>query len=352
MSKPNHALYVNADGVFSARDDLRPNNILPNELLIETHYSGVNPADTKHSTHLGIRSTVIGYDFSGRVLSVPPYSEFKPGDIVAGYTPSGLHRPTRYGTHQDSLAVPDDMVFKVPPHLPEADAAALTVVVMTAADVMHNLFRFPLPTSPGSFPAPLLIWGASSSVGISAVQLARASGCTNILVTASPSRHDLLKSFGASHVFDYSSPSVVADILSAVEALDQGPITHAFDAVGSMGDPSSADMVARCADSSALLASVVLRADRRFQMPLATTNNPLSIHPPGAPQPITIPSRPTDHRNAWKALNWAVDNYGKAFKLPAVFTLEVTAGDALEEIHKVADAKRGFGKIVFQHPFK
>ncbi|GAB1214761.1 hypothetical protein ATERTT37_003930 [Aspergillus terreus] len=352
MSNPNRALYVNGDGQFSVRDDIPPHNIQPNELLIETHYSGVNPADVKHSAHLGIQPTVIGYDFSGRVLSAPPSSKFSPGDIVAGYTPSGLGRPTRYGAHQDVLAVPEDMAFKVPPHLPEADAAALTVVAMTAADVVHNLFKFPLPTSPGSFSAPLLIWGASSSVGICAVQLARASGCTNILVTASPSRHALLRSFGASHAFDYSSPSVVADIQSVVETLGQGPITHAFDAVGSLGDPSSADMVAQCVDSSAVLVSVVLRDDPRFRMPLATTNNPFSIQPPGVPQPISIPARPADHWNAWKALNWAVDNYGKAFKLPAVEALEVTAEEALEEIYKVADGKRGFGKIVFQHPFK
>lgn len=350
--EPNKILYATEDGQFVVRDDIRHEDIASDELLIETHYSGVNAADIRHSTHLGIRATVIGYDFAGCVLKAPTSSKFKGGDIVAGYTPTGLGRPAKYGAHQRLLAVPGDSVFKVPSNLPETHAAALTVVVMTAADVIHNLFKFPLPTSPGNFTSPILIWGASSAVGISAVQLARASGCRNILVTASPARHDLLKRLGATCAFDYSSPTVVADIRAAVEAIGQGPISHAFDAVGTMGNPSSSDLVAQSVGESAVLASSILRQDSRFQMPVATTKDAWRIHLPGAPGPITIPGRPADHWNAWKVLNWAVDNYGTEFTLPSVEVLHVPGEAALAEIVKVENGTRGFGKVVFQQPFK
>lgn len=196
----------------------------------------------------------------------------------------------------------------------------------------------------------ILIWGASSSVGLSALQLARASGYKNFFVTASSARHDLLKSLGASHVFDYSSRTIVADIISTVEALGQGLITHAFDAVGSLGDPSSSDLFVECVDDSAVLVPVILRPDKRFQMPVAMTKDAWSIHPRGAPGPISIPARPAGHWNAWSAL--IVDNYDTAFKLPAVDILNVTAEEALEELYKVANGKRGFGKVVLRHPFK
>ena len=225
------ALYVDQQGDFSVRNNIDHGGHDPNELRIEILYSGVNPADTKHAS-LGIRSTVIGYDFCGRVISAPQGSRFSKGDCVAGYTPSGIGRPTKYGTHQAQCSCPEDLVFGVPSHIPDSHAAALTVVTMTAADAVFNLFKLPLPDTPAAFLHPVLVWGASSSVGICTVQFLRASGCENILVTASPARHELLKSFGATHVFDYTSPTVVSDIATTVQALNQGPISHALDAVG------------------------------------------------------------------------------------------------------------------------
>lgn len=348
----NKALYVTEDGQFIIRNDLDHEPIAPNELLIETRYSGVNPADIKHSTHLGIQATVLGYDFAGRVLKAPPGSEFKEGDAVAGYTPSNLGRPTKYGAHQSFLAVPSDMAFRIPSNLPEAHAAALTAVAMTAADIVHNLFKFPLPTNPGDYSAPILIWGASSAVGLCTLQLARASGCRNVFVTASPARHDLLVNLGATHTFDYSSPTVVAEIKSAVETLGQGPITHAVDAAGTEGEVSSADLTAQSASDSLVLSSVVLRRDSKFKMPVGMTKDAFRIHPPGAPEPIVIAARPADHWNAWSALQWAVANYGTKFELPSVSVLDVTAEEALGELVGVASGKRGFGKIVFQQPLK
>jgi len=86
-------------------------------------------------------------------------------------------------------------------------------------------------------------------------------------------RHDLLKSLGENLVFDYASPTVVGDIVSAVRALGHGSITHALDAVGTIESPTSADLIVRCAGESAILSSVVLRTDRRFQMPVAMTKD-------------------------------------------------------------------------------
>ncbi|KXJ86374.1 hypothetical protein Micbo1qcDRAFT_209068 [Microdochium bolleyi] len=186
------------------------------------------------------------------------------------------------------------MVFKIPSNLPESHAAALTSVVMTAAHVLHNLFKFPLPTArPADSPSPILIWGASSAVGLSALQLARASGFSNIFVTGSPARHDLLRSLGATRVFDYAAASVVADIKAAVEALGKGPISHALDAAGTMGEPSSADLMAQSVTDEAVLCSVVLRPGTKF---------------------LFLDSGSLERLGA---LHWAITNYGTKFEVPS-----------------------------------
>ena len=60
--------------------------------------------------------------------------------------------------------------------------------------------------------------------------------CARVATRTSSQPHLLLARFaplkrlGATYVFDYSSSTAVADILSKVREIGQGPITHALDA--------------------------------------------------------------------------------------------------------------------------
>lgn len=150
--------------------------------------------------------------------------------------------PRKYGTHQQYLVCPEDMAFLIPANLPRHHAACLSVVVMTACDALYNIFKFTLPeeTPKANEPQPILICGASSSVGIAAVQLARASGIHPIIVTASPRNHTLLLRLGATCCFDYNSPDVVSEIGAFLETGQLGTLTHGFDTVRSQGDNCSA----------------------------------------------------------------------------------------------------------------
>ncbi|GKZ16474.1 hypothetical protein AbraIFM66951_000298 [Aspergillus brasiliensis] len=356
LEDTNPALYVDENANFSVHRQQDIPILSDGELLIETQFSGTNPADIKHATHLGIYPAVLGYDFCGTVLKAPANSAFQHGDLVAGYTPTGLNRPFKYGAHQQYLVCPEDMAFSVPAGLPPQHAAALTVVCMTAADVVYNIFNLPLPQEEkrhqGKSPKSLLIWGASSSVGLCAVQLARASGIHPILVTASPERHSLLQELGATRCFDYKSPSVISEIKATVEDSQWGPLVYGFDAVGSQrGGVSSAKQMAECCSPDATLVSVVVQPDLRFKMPIATPNKDVVIKVPGVPYPITIPARPADYQRAWSALLWAVDHYGVQFRLPSVNVVEGTAEEALEELKAIADGGR-FGKVVLKHPLR
>jgi NADPH:quinone reductase-like Zn-dependent oxidoreductase len=75
-----------------------------------------------------------------------------------------------------------------------------------------------------------LIWGASSSVGTSTLQLANNLGF-KVFATASPAHHKTLKSLGAFEVFDYHDSAVVQRIVAAAKSTGT-PITLGFDAVG------------------------------------------------------------------------------------------------------------------------
>jgi len=347
------ALYVDETLTFEVLHTQQHPTPENGELLIETHFSGANPADIKHATILGIYPTVLGYDFCGKVVqTTSDSSAFQTGDIVAGYTPTGIGRQAKYGAHQRYMICPEDLAFKVPSNLPEHHAASLNVVVMTAADALYNFFGFPLPnsTSPEKGTGPLLIWGASSSVGLAALQFAKASGVYPIYVTASTERHPLLLKLGATQCFDYKSPTVVEDIKTALHESQQ-QLKHAFDTVGSN---NSAKPMADCTfpSSDTILISVVFQSDPRFKMPFAAPNQDVTIELPGNPGTITIPARPEDYQRAREAFVWAIENYGVKFEMPMVKVFEGSAEEALKELRALAGLGSGFGKVVLRHPLR
>ncbi|KAM0427919.1 hypothetical protein ACHAPT_007379 [Fusarium lateritium] len=346
------ALFVSQNAEFEAIQKNELPKPADGELLIKTLFSGVNPADIKHATHLGIVNTTIGYDFCGEVIeTTSPESSYAPGDIVAGYTPSGLGRSSNYGSHQAYLTCPETMLYKVPNNLPQSDAACLTVVAMTAADALYNHLEFPLPgeTKESEKRGPFLLWGATGAVGYCALQFAAASGISPIIVAAKPEQFEHLESLGATKCFDYKAEDVYESIGTALKELGYDDIAFAFDAAGA---PSSGDQVLRCVSEETLVASTVIRENKRFKFPVATPNLDFTIQPPGVPHPITVPARPADYEKAWKALAWAVENYGEAFRSVPVRVLHDTAENVLEEIKRVVEVGGGFSKLAIQQPMK
>ncbi|KAJ4328916.1 hypothetical protein N0V84_000705 [Fusarium piperis] len=351
MADTTKALFVDQNAQFEVIQKQELPKPAAGELLIKVLLSGANPADIKHTTVLGIVNTTIGYDFCGEVVETNPDSPYKSGDIVAGFTPSGLGRPSHYGSHQAYLTCPENMLYKVPDNLPQPDAACLTVVAMTAADALYNSFQFPLPgeAQESDNYGPFLLWGATGAVGYSALQFAVASGISPIIVTASPEKFEHLKSLGATKCFDYKAEDVYESISTALKELGYDDFTYAFDAAGAA---NSGDQLLQSISDRTVIASTLIRENKRFKFPLAMPHRDFTIHPPGTPHPVTIPARPADYDKAWKALSWAIENYGKSFRSVPVRVLDVTAEKALEEIHRLVEFGGGFSKLVFQQPMK
>lgn len=105
---------------------------------------------------------------------------------------------------------------------------------------MNATLALTLPDVPSSS-APLLgnkgtllLWGGSSSVGSSVVQLAVASGYS-VIATASPANYAFVKSLGASFVLDYHNPDVVGILTALLRGGGGGggELVGAYDAIGS-----------------------------------------------------------------------------------------------------------------------
>lgn len=78
-----------------------------------------------------------------------------------------------------------------------------------------------------------LVWGASSSVGTAAIQIARECGFT-IYGVCSARHYAYVESLGAKKCFDYNDPSIVQNIVQFIKAANE-PSIVAYDVISENG---------------------------------------------------------------------------------------------------------------------
>ncbi|KAK4501491.1 hypothetical protein PRZ48_007300 [Zasmidium cellare] len=166
---------------------------------------------------------ILGSDTAGEVVEVgPKVTRFKAGDRVVGNAVGADKRSNKSseGTFQTYTVLQETVTSAIPDSMSYEQACVIPLGLCTAACGLFHKEFLALPT-PTLDPKPkgetVLIWGGSTSVGCNAIQLARAAGY-EVISTASPGNHALLRQLGASQVFDYKSPSVVEDITKALES--------------------------------------------------------------------------------------------------------------------------------------
>jgi NADPH:quinone reductase-like Zn-dependent oxidoreductase len=114
------------------------------------------------------------------------------------------------------------VVQKIPSTISFNEASVLPLAISTAAACLFKkeTLGLPLPSSnPSSTGKSVLVWGGSSSVGATAIQLAVGAGLKVVTVS---SKHNLqnVKDLGATAAFDYNDPKVAQDIIAALEGTD------------------------------------------------------------------------------------------------------------------------------------
>jgi len=184
----------------------------PHEVLVKVHATAQNPTDWKMLEYgFADEGFVPGCDYAGVVQEAGTnVTKVKKGDKVAGWT-FGNTFPG-HGAYSQFIKVDGANLYRIPEDMSFDEAVTYSVAFQTAAMGLYHILKLPEPyTTPDKEATPILIWGGASSVGMTAVQLAKLSGLT-VIATASPRNNDLLKSLGADYVFPYNDPNTPAEI--------------------------------------------------------------------------------------------------------------------------------------------
>lgn len=124
------------------------------------------------------------------------------------------------GGFQLYTACPAILVAPIPSNVSYTDASVLPLALSTAAAGLYQekFLELPFPSATAKPSGKVIVvWGGSSSVGSTAMQLCAGSG-VDVVATASAKNHEYCKRIGASHVVDYNSASVVDDVVARVKA--------------------------------------------------------------------------------------------------------------------------------------
>jgi NADPH:quinone reductase-like Zn-dependent oxidoreductase len=162
---------------------------------------------------------VIGSDVAGEVIAVgSAVTRFRLGDRVVGYAVGAEKSSNRVaeGGFQTHPTLRDHMTVSIPDGTGYSTACVLPLACTTAAAGLFEIDQLGLDfrtSAVNESVQTILIWGGSTSVGLNAIQLARAAGYS-VVATSSPENFPLLRSVGASECFDYNDPNVVDRLVS------------------------------------------------------------------------------------------------------------------------------------------
>ena len=238
------------------------------DIIVKNHAVAINPVDWKIQSSGGFGLNypyILGEDVAGEIIEVgSKVKHLKTGErVIANALGLGYDNAARGGFQLYPLlnpltvaSVPDDISFEAAVVLPLSISTAASGLYLksTLALPYRSLtsaasaspFEIPVQQEPLDTPSPtrlgyqrcipstsktrksILLWGGSSSVGSSVIQLASQSGY-RVITTASPSNYDYCKGLGASLVLDYHNPDIV-DILIGLLSITK--CVGAYDAIG------------------------------------------------------------------------------------------------------------------------
>ncbi|KAH7886903.1 chaperonin 10-like protein [Phlebopus sp. FC_14] len=255
------------------------------EVLVKLEASALNPADWKVQK-FGLQlvkkyPAVIGADGAGVVEQVGEgVNNFVKGDKI--FFQSSFE--TDYATFQQYCLAAADVAAKIPDNISFDEAASVSSGIMAPAVAFYGQrphgFAIAPPFEQGGIgkysDQPFVVMGGASSLGQYAIQLAKLSGFSPIITTASLHNKDLLLSLGATHVIDRNLPATA--LHEEVAKITSTPVSFAFDAV-SLGDTQQVayDLLAPGGQLALVLASQIKEQERSGKLVVKVFG---SFHPP------------------------------------------------------------------------
>src|SRR2546426_36643 len=192
---------------------------LPDEVLIQNHFVGVNFVDTQHRAGLYYPVAlplIPGTVASGVVAAVgSDVTDFRVADRVAYAGYMG-------GNYAEFTCVPHDRLVSVPDALPLEQATAGLLQGLTAYVLAHQVY--PLQSGDAA-----LIHAAAGGVGLLLVQMAKRLGAVVIGTTSSAQKALLVSQAGADHVIVHTQVDFED---TTMQLTNQQGVSVVYDGVG------------------------------------------------------------------------------------------------------------------------
>lgn len=164
------------------------------EVLVKVFATAINRADTLQRKGFYPpppgESEILGLEAAGTIMTVGSdcTSSWKPGDRVMALLAGG--------GYAEYVAVPEDMLMRIPTQMNFTTAAGIPEVWLTAYQLMHIAGELEKGDT-------VLIHAGGSGVGTAAVQLCVLAGCKPIVTAGSESKLQMARDLGAVAGFNY-----------------------------------------------------------------------------------------------------------------------------------------------------
>ena len=163
---PGKVELVNSSVIPQQRDD---------EVLVRVICVAVNPVDGKSADLSPNNGATIGCDFSGQLVAIGSSvkQSLSIGDPVCGCVFGNNPDELDNGAFAEHVAVPGDLVFKVPQGMSLHTAATLGVGMATVGMALYRSLKLPLPGSTSEKTDFVLVYGGGTATGTLAIQMLR-----------------------------------------------------------------------------------------------------------------------------------------------------------------------------------
>ncbi|HEX3446088.1 MAG TPA: zinc-dependent alcohol dehydrogenase family protein [Chthoniobacterales bacterium] len=296
------------------------------EVLLKVEAIGLNRAEVMFRSWQYLDEpkfpSLIGYEAAGIVEAVGPgVTGFKPGDRVSSI-PS--FRMTEYGTYGEYVVLPAYALSRYPDNLSPAEGTSIWMQYITAYGVVEfgGLKK-------GQH---LLITAAASSVGLAAIQTAKAVGAISIATTRNKAKASALSDVGADFVINTNSE----DLVQRVHKITDGKgFALAFDPIAGPG----LETLAKAAGKGAMIMEYGALAPEPTPYPLfAAISKGLTI------RGYTLFEINTDPERQGRAKKFILDKLADGtFKPIIAKTFKL---DEIVEAHRYMESNEQIGKIV------
>ena len=296
------------------------------EVLLKVEAIGLNRAEVMFRSGQYVEEpkfpSLLGYEASGLVEAVGPgVTGLKAGDRVSSIPSFSM---TKYGTYGEYVVLPAYALAPYPANLSPAEGASIWMQYVTAYGVVEfgGLKK-------GQH---LVITAAASSVGLAAIQIAKAVGAISIATTRNKAKASALSDVGA----DFVVNTKTEDLVQRVHEITDGKgFALAFDPVAGPG----LETLAKAAGKAAIIIEYGALAPEPTPYPLfAAIVKGLTI------RGFTLFEIAADPERLGRAKKFITDRLGDGTLKPII--AKAFKFDEIVQAHRYMESNEQIGKIV------